>query len=50
MTLLYAEIDPTEKSISWIHAGHDPAMLYTPDTESFNELKGPGMAPGVDEA
>jgi sigma-B regulation protein RsbU (phosphoserine phosphatase) len=48
MTLFYAEIDPSEKSISWIRAGHDPAMLYSPDSDTFVELKGTGMALGID--
>jgi len=48
MTLFYTEIDPSEKSISWIRAGHDPAMLYSPDSDTFVELKGAGMALGVD--
>ena len=48
MTLFYAEIDPSKKSISWIRAGHDPAMLYNPDSDTFCELKGTGIALGVD--
>jgi len=48
MTLFYAEIDPSEKSISWIRAGHDPAMLYSPDTDTIEELMGKGVALGVD--
>jgi sigma-B regulation protein RsbU (phosphoserine phosphatase) len=48
MTLFYAEIDPSEKSISWIRAGHYPAMLYSPDADRFVELKGTGMALGID--
>ena len=48
VTLIYTEIDPTEKSISWIRAGHDPAMLYSPDSEMFVELKGTGIALGIE--
>ena len=48
MTLFYAEIDPSEKTISWIRAGHDPAMLYSPDSDAFDDLKGPGIALGID--
>ena len=48
MTLFYAEIDPSEKSIRWIRAGHDPAMLYSPDSDTFVELMGNGIALGID--
>ena len=48
MTLFYAEIDAGAKHIHWIRAGHDPAMLYDPDSDGFAELKGSGMALGID--
>jgi sigma-B regulation protein RsbU (phosphoserine phosphatase) len=48
MTLFYAEIDPRERTIHWVRAGHDPAMLYTPDTDTIEELRGKGTALGVD--
>jgi sigma-B regulation protein RsbU (phosphoserine phosphatase) len=48
MTLFYAEIDPREQMIHWVRAGHDPAMLYTPDTDTIEELRGKGIALGVD--
>jgi sigma-B regulation protein RsbU (phosphoserine phosphatase) len=48
MTLFYAEIDPRERTIHWVRAGHDPAMLYTPDTDTIEELMGKGTALGVD--
>ncbi|WP_432734820.1 SpoIIE family protein phosphatase [Maridesulfovibrio sp. FT414] len=38
-----------EKKINWIRAGHDPALLYTPAEDTFEELLGGGMALGVDE-
>ncbi|MFC1880520.1 SpoIIE family protein phosphatase [Thermodesulfobacteriota bacterium] len=48
MTLFYAEIDPSEKNISWIRAGHDPALLYSLDSDTFVELMGKGIALGID--
>ncbi len=48
MTLFYAEIDPRERTIHWVRAGHDPAMLYTPDPDTIEELRGKGIALGVD--
>ncbi len=49
MTLYYAEIDPVERSIAWVRAGHDPAMLLEPDTGAFAELGGKGVTLGVIE-
>jgi phosphoserine phosphatase RsbU/P len=49
MTLLFMSFDPENSSISWVRAGHEPALLYNPETGLFEELKGPGMALGIDE-
>jgi sigma-B regulation protein RsbU (phosphoserine phosphatase) len=48
MTLFYLSIDPVNKSLCWVRAGHDPAILYDPATDKFDELRGAGMALGVD--
>lgn len=47
MTLFYLSLDPDSKSLEWVRAGHDPALLYDPATDSFDELKGSGIALGV---
>lgn len=47
MTLFALEIDYAHKSLRWIRAGHDPAVIYFPDRDKFSELGGPGMALGV---
>lgn len=49
MTLFYLSIEKGRKSIQWIRAGHDPALLYDPVLDHFEELKGPGLALGVDQ-
>jgi sigma-B regulation protein RsbU (phosphoserine phosphatase) len=49
MTLFYSDIDSRKHRINWVRAGHDPAIFYDPQTDSFEELKGAGMALGVDE-
>jgi sigma-B regulation protein RsbU (phosphoserine phosphatase) len=49
MTLFYCEVDSRDHCIRWVRAGHDPAILYDPETDTFEELKGRGMALGVDE-
>ena len=48
MTLFYLAIDQLNRSISWVRAGHDPAILYNPQTDTFDELKGSGIPLGVD--
>ena len=49
MTLFFLQIERSSNSIEWVRAGHDPAMMYDPATEHFHELKGPGIALGVDK-
>jgi sigma-B regulation protein RsbU (phosphoserine phosphatase) len=49
MTLFYLTLDPQEDQIGWVRAGHDPAIIYNPDKDTFEELKGTGIALGVDE-
>jgi sigma-B regulation protein RsbU (phosphoserine phosphatase) len=47
MTLFYAVFDTGKKVLQWVRAGHDPAVLYDPVTDSFEELRGQGVALGV---
>jgi sigma-B regulation protein RsbU (phosphoserine phosphatase) len=47
VTLFYLEVDYGRNSIAWVRCGHDPAILYSPATDRFTELMGPGMALGV---
>ena len=48
MTLFYLSIDTKNKCLHWVRAGHDPAIFYDPETDSFDELRGAGIALGVD--
>ena len=50
MTLFYSEIDSREKNIKWIRSGHDPALLYDQNTDTFEELTGTGIPLGVFES
>ena len=49
MTLFYLSIDPHKKRLDWVRAGHDPALIYDPHQNTFEELKGSGVALGVTE-
>ena len=47
MTLFYLEVDARENRLTWVRAGHDPALLYDQATGVFEELGGRGLAMGV---
>jgi len=49
MTLFYLTIDPEKKRLDWVRAGHDPALVYHPLRDEFEELKGNGVALGVND-
>ena len=49
MTLFYMTIDLERGHVRWVRAGHDPALIYDPVKDDFEELKGEGLALGVDE-
>jgi sigma-B regulation protein RsbU (phosphoserine phosphatase) len=48
MTLFYLAVSPDRNRIEWVRAGHDPAWIYDPAGDRFRELKGPGIALGID--
>jgi sigma-B regulation protein RsbU (phosphoserine phosphatase) len=50
MTLFYLTLDPQKDGVDWVRAGHDPAILYDPQQDAFEELKGSGVALGVNDA
>jgi sigma-B regulation protein RsbU (phosphoserine phosphatase) len=49
MTLFFLLIDSGNGKVRWVRAGHEPAMIYDPANDSFDELHGRGIALGVDE-
>jgi PAS domain S-box-containing protein len=48
MTLFCLELDHQNRRLRWVRAGHAPALLYTPQQDRFEELKGEGMALGIE--
>ena len=48
VTLFFLIIDTASKELTWVRAGHDPAILYDPTSDSFEELGGSGVPLGVD--
>jgi phosphoserine phosphatase RsbU/P len=49
MTLFYLRIDPAKRCIRWVGAGHDPAILYDPIYDRFNDLHGKSPVLGIAE-
>ena len=47
MTLFLARIDVGAMELTWVRAGHDPALLYDPQSDRFEELGGRGLPLGV---
>jgi serine phosphatase RsbU (regulator of sigma subunit) len=49
MTLFFLLVEGQTGRLTWVRAGHDPAMVFSPDSNQFGELKGAGIPLGVDE-
>ncbi len=45
MTMFYAEIDRHDRRMHWLNAGHEPALVYDPATDRFDDLSGEGNLP-----
>ncbi|QLA18808.1 PP2C family protein-serine/threonine phosphatase [Desulfolutivibrio sulfoxidireducens] len=48
MTLFALEVDVATRSIRWVRAGHDPALVHDPALGVFCELGGKGIPLGID--
>lgn len=49
LSMFFLEIDASSQTLRWVRAGHEPAILFDPNTGKFEELSGKGMALGVVE-
>ncbi|MBP1929757.1 sigma-B regulation protein RsbU (phosphoserine phosphatase) [Methanolinea mesophila] len=47
VTLFYAILDPREKSLTFVNAGHNPPLLFGTGNERITLLKAKGIALGV---
>ena len=50
MTFFYSELTELGTEVRWVRAGHDPAIVYDPLMDAFDELKGQGAPLGFDES
>jgi sigma-B regulation protein RsbU (phosphoserine phosphatase) len=48
MTLFLMVIDASKRELRWVRAGHDPAIVYDPSSNSIIELNGRGSVLGID--
>ncbi|MBN2559772.1 MAG: SpoIIE family protein phosphatase [Phycisphaerae bacterium] len=48
MTLFYLVLDARAREARWISAGHDPAIVFDPVADTFEELAGDDLALGLD--
>ena len=49
ITMFYSEIDLKDNFFRWVHAGHEPALLFDPRKDTFETLGGDGVPLGVME-
>ena len=50
MTLFFLVMEARIGRITWVRAGHDPALLYSPNEDHFEKLEGQGIPLGVEES
>lgn len=48
ITLFYLVVDWVSQKVEWVRCGHDPAVMFSPETGEFEELCGEGLALGFD--
>lgn len=49
VTLFYLEIDRQDRLFNWVRCGHEPALLYCPESDTFQQLRGDGLVLGYDQ-
>ena len=50
MSFFYCELTEGVTQIRWVRAGHDPAIVYDPTMDAFEELYGHGVPLGFDDS
>ena len=49
MTLFALQVDRHRRELRWVRAGHDPALVYYPEEDRFEELGGEGLPLGISD-
>ncbi len=50
MALFYLAFDMRQHSLTWVRAGHNPALFWDPSTATADPLRGAGPVLGIDDA
>lgn len=48
-SMFFLELAPKDKSVRWVRAGHEPALFFDSDSQTFDLLEGSGLVLGVDQ-
>jgi len=48
LTLFYLQLEADNRTIDWISAGHETALIYDPATDNFTMLEGEDIPLGID--
>ena len=48
MTLFFLVVDLPNHRMTWASAGHDPAIMFNPETDKFSLLEGHGIPLGIE--
>ena len=48
MTLFYLVLDVPRRQARWLSAGHDPALVYDPDADAFEDWAGQDIPLGIE--
>jgi sigma-B regulation protein RsbU (phosphoserine phosphatase) len=47
MSMFFLEVDQSAKTLCWVRAGHEPALVFGPSGRKLQDLYGQGIALGV---
>jgi sigma-B regulation protein RsbU (phosphoserine phosphatase) len=47
ISMVYALLDPSERTITWARAGHNPSLRFNPRETEIEVIKPPGMVVGM---
>ena len=50
MALFYLDLDLQYRTLTWVRAGHNPAIFCDPSTGTTEQLRGSGIALGIDQS
>ena len=49
-TMFFLEINSRTRNLKWVRAGHEPAVVFHAQSQTFSHLDGSGLVLGVDDS